>query len=391
VVVALALIPLLTMTGLVIDGGYAFTQQRRTQNAMDAAANAGAVVMVQNLPFRVRGQAQPRTDTEVYDEIVAVANSNGVTDTLPTAVYTDIDGNPLAGPVVVGSLGSVPPPADAYGVEVAGSIPFGTFFAGVAGFSGFTASAKAAAVTGAITSICPSTESCGFIPVTFPTALTTCDGTGAQTAWGSGGAYALTDNPVAATEVIIPLCGTANGTVGWLNIEPDNASCNGEGAAELACNIVSPVRQGLPLPIWIDAYTGNINSSGVQDALNTFTGPTVGLYEPGLDKIVQIPLYDCIANNIPQVSPGPACPTPPLVGVGTNTSYRIVAIGAMILDKAYIQANNPECNQTPGGPPAGGNGSTGCLKGWLTQIVTTGTVGIPTSPDGTVWGVQLVR
>jgi hypothetical protein len=391
VVVALALIPLLTMTGLVIDGGYAFTQQRRTQNAMDAAANAGAVVMVQNLPFRVRGQAQPRTDTEVYDEIVAVANSNGVTDTLPTAVYTDIDGNPLAGPIVVGDLGAVPPPDDAYGVEVEGSIPFGTFFAGVAGFSGFTASARAAAVAGAITNICAATESCGFIPVTFPTALTTCDGTGAQTAWGSGGAYALTDNPVALTEVIIPLCGTANGTVGWLNIEPDNPDCNGEGADELACNILAPVRQELSLPIWIDAYTGNINSNGVQDALNTFTGPTVGVYEPGLDKIVQIPLYDCIDNNIPQSSPGPACPTPPLVGVGTNTSYRVVAIGAMILDKAYIQGNNPECNQTPGGPPAGGNGSTGCLKGWLTQIITTGTVGIPTSPDGTVWGVQLVR
>ena len=261
----------------------------------------------------------------------------------------------------------------------------------MAGFSGFTASAKATAIAGAITNICAASDPCGFIPVTFPTALTTCTGTNAQTAWGSGGAYALTDNPVAATEVIIPLCGTANGTVGWLNIEPDNPACHGEGAAELACNILAPVRQSLSLPVWIDAYSGNINSAGVQNALNTFTGPTPGLYEPGLDKIVQIPLYDCIDNNIPQGSPGPACPTPALVGVGTNTSYRVVAIGAMILDKAYIQANNPECNEAPGSPPAGGNGSTGCLKGWLTQIVTTGTVGIPTSPDGTVWGVQLIR
>ena len=46
----------------------------------------------------------------------------------------------------------------------------------------------------------------------------------------------------------------------------------------------------------------------------------------------------------------------------------------MILDHSYIQGSNPECNQTPGGPPIGGNGSNGCLKGWLTQILTTGTV-----------------
>jgi len=390
VIVALAMIPILLMVGLVVDGGYAFTQQRRIQNAADAAANAGAVMMVQNLPFRVKGQPQPRSDSAVYNEIVAVASTNGVA-AAPTSVYTDIDGNPLPGPVVVGSLGAAPPPDAAYGVEVQGSIPFGTFFARVAGFTGFTASAKATAVSGAVTSICASTEPCGFIPVTFPTALTDCDNTGAQTAFGSGGAYATTDTPVAATEVIVPLCGTANGTVGWLKILPDNPACHGNGADELACNILSPSRTDLPLPIWIDAYTGTINSSGVQDALNTFTGPTPGLYEPGLDKIVQIPLYDCIDNNVPQPSPGHPCPNPALVGVGTNTSYRIVAIAAMILDKAYIQSSNPECQVAPGSPPAGGNGSTACLKGWLTQIVTSGTVGIPTNPLGTVWGVQLIR
>jgi len=59
--------------------------------------------------------------------------------------------------------------------------------------------------------------------------------------------------------------------------------------------------------------------------------------------------------------------------------------------KPYIQGTNPECNQTPGGPPIGGNGSNGCLKGWLTQILTTGTVGLPTGTTGTVWGVQLIK
>ena len=64
----------------------------------------------------------------------------------------------------------------------------------------------------------------------------------------------------------------------------------------------------------------------------------------------------------------------------------------MILDKAYIQGNNPECNQAPGSPPAGGNGSTGCIKGWLTQISGPGEVGPPGwRMPGHVFRVQLIR
>jgi hypothetical protein len=66
----------------------------------------------------------------------------------------------------------------------------------------------------------------------------------------------------------------------------------------------------------------------------------------------------------------------------------------MALDKAYIQANNPECNQAPGSPFAGGNGSTGCVKGWLTQISGPGEVGPPPPPGGIVgsqFRVQLIK
>src|SRR4051812_38766443 len=103
VLVALALVPLLLFVGLVVDGGWAFTQQRRTQNAMDAAANAGAVVLVQNLPFRSRGQTEPRTDADVAAQIAAIATQNGVPATpgAVSAVYTDIKGAPLSPAVVV--------------------------------------------------------------------------------------------------------------------------------------------------------------------------------------------------------------------------------------------------------------------------------------------------
>jgi hypothetical protein len=392
-VAALAMVPLLIMVGLIVDGGFALANQRRNQNAVDAAANAGAVLLMENLPFGLNGQPQPRTDTAVESAVVTTATTNGVDPATVVAYYTDIEGTRLDPLVEVGSLGAVPPPTAAFGVEAEGSMTFGTFFASIAGFANLSTAARATAVTGTAPGICSATDDCGFIPLTFPTSLTSCDGTNHQL-WGSGGAYTTTTNLVAATEVIIPLCSTEPGSVGWLDILPNQSLCPGNGAAYLACYINNPNNPELDLPIWVDAQTGNTNSVQVQDALNLLTGPTVGVYEPGLDKIVTIPLYDCVDNNIPQVHPGPPCPNPPVTSVGTNTSYRIVALGAMALDKAYIQANNPECNQAPGSPFAGGNGSTGCIKGWLTQVSGPGEVGPPPPPGGVVgsqFRVQLIK
>jgi Flp pilus assembly protein TadG len=391
VILALAMVPLLIMAGLVIDGGYAFSQQRNAQNGVDAAAEAGAVVLVQNLPFRLKNQPQPRTDQDVLNAVVASASGNGITST-PSAVYTDIEGNLIN--VTVGSLGGQPPPANAYGVRASGDVAFGTFFSSVAGLTGFTASAKATAVAGSINSICAATsDACNFIQITFPFgALTTCTGTNAQSSTTTF-PYTFVDNPVAGNEMIIPLCSTAAGNVGYLDIQPDHPDCQGNGAAKLACEIRNPTQTQLDLPIWIHAVTGNTNAELVQDALNELTGQTVGLYEPGEDRIVQIPLYECIANNVGQVGPNPQCPNPPVDTTGSLTYYRIVGLAAFILDKAYIQQVNPECNHGPGSPLVGGNGGTGCLKGWMTHITTSGSVGMPTTatPNHSVWGVQLIR
>ena len=79
----------------------------------------------------------------------------------------------------------------------------------------------------------------------------------------------------------------------------------GNGAADLACYISEPENPELDIPVWVDAQTGNINSVQVQAALDNLTGPTVGLYEPGLDKIVTVPLYDCVEDDVPKPSPQP--------------------------------------------------------------------------------------
>ena len=226
-VAALAMVALLTMVGLIVDGGFALANQRRNQNAVDAAANAGAVLLMENLPFGLSGQPQPRTDADVDSAVVATAVANGVDAATVVAYYTnwegdqDIDSDPVTPPVEVGSLGAgAYPPPEAFGVEAEGSMTFGTFFAGIAGFTNLSTAARATAVTGTAPGICSASEDCGFIPVTFPTSLTWCDGSNKQD-WGSGGPYSTTTNPVFANEITIPLCGTEAGSVGWLDILPN--------------------------------------------------------------------------------------------------------------------------------------------------------------------------
>ena len=63
------------------------------------------------------------------------------------AIYTSFAGDPLPGPIVVGSLGNVPPPAAAAGVQVKADKGFDTFLAGVIGFQTMTAHAQATAVS----------------------------------------------------------------------------------------------------------------------------------------------------------------------------------------------------------------------------------------------------
>lgn len=110
VILAISVVALLVMTSLVIDGGNAFAQQRITQNGVDAAAEAGAVVLAENLIAKGDGVTSlPKSDQAVLQAIQSAASNNAIS-TNPTAAYTDIRGDLLAGPVLVGSLGAAPRP-----------------------------------------------------------------------------------------------------------------------------------------------------------------------------------------------------------------------------------------------------------------------------------------
>ena len=56
-------------------------------------------------------------------------------------------------------------------------------------------------------------------------------------------------------------------------------------------------------------------------------------------------------------------------GGGNLTWYHVPYWQGFKLDKAYTGGNDAECNLPPGNPPGGGNGGTGCIKGWFVSRV----------------------
>ena len=55
VLFVISLLAIMAMVGLIIDGGNAYAQQRSTQNGSDAAAEAGATILVRNVMAAAAG------------------------------------------------------------------------------------------------------------------------------------------------------------------------------------------------------------------------------------------------------------------------------------------------------------------------------------------------
>ena len=363
VIAVIAFTVLLAMTGVVIDSGNAYVQQRGTQNAADSAALAGATVMVENLG------GSPKTDADVLAAVRASISSNQ--STLSSASYVGWDG------ANVGTVGAVPGgaiPSTAAGVNVKGERTFRTYVAGIAGFNNFTVGADATAVAGALKGVCAADAGCGVLPVTFSVNIATCGPTGGITL-GDGFwplvslATAQADRGIGQYEAIVPLCKVGPGGVGWL----DMVGC---GTRTLKGQISTPCNQAFDIPTWLHTSPGNPNS--VEDDMNAYDG-----------KVILIPLFDGTCRSVPTSGLLPDCTDP---GNGNNLYYHVNKFAGFYLDHAYIQGSNERaCNNPPGTTPAGGNGGTGCLKGWFVRYVTSGTIGQVGSDNGDALGVQLIR
>lgn len=363
VIMVLAVGMVLAATAVVLDGGNAMAQQRGTQNAADAAALAGAVVIGQNFT----GAA--RTDANVLSAVqTAFTNNAAVAD---TSYYVDFDLNQLA------TVGSGAIPATASGVEAHGQRSFNTLMASLIGQPTWTAGATATAVAGSWKGTCDPDGAAICVPVVFSVPIISCDGTNRPLT--IGGDWTSIGDPSQATadnESIVPLCNTGPGGVGWVQLPgcPTN----------LKDEIYPPCADGFTLPTWLQTNPGNSNSAQVQNAINQYDG-----------SIILVPMFDSTCREVP-VSGLPGDCTDP--GNGNNLWYHIPQVAPFLLDHAYINGNPPNCNQAPGQPLVGGNGKTSCFKGWFVNEMLTGEVGefVPCDEnDDTctppIVGTQLVR
>jgi len=363
VIVAVGLIVFLAMVALVIDGGHAWARQRDTQNGTDAAAEAGTVLLALNLPYKAAGDVPPNTDAEVLAAVTATATQNDID--LEEAEYTSFEGVPLG--VMVGDLGSAPPPDAAEGVLATGSSEFETFLAGVIGFNELTATTEANAVAGYIVDV----PGDAVIPLTIPVTVPYCD--------GSGDLQDGVEEWVAGQDYVIALCkNEADGNVGWLDWDAGNQDtrtdeCKGNGSSELACSIEFPNNPPLSIPGWYSVTeTGNTNSGNVQGALETWIG-----------RDVLIPIFDATCKDGP-LGATKDCPT--VAGNGQNTWYHFQNWVAITLTGVYVQGSNAPCGASVGA-------GSGCLTGRFVNFMGPGLLGGATGEESSLAavGTQLIR
>jgi len=339
VIVGVGLLAMIAMVGLVIDAGNAWAQHRDSQNASDAAAEAGATVMAENLPFWAAGDPLPHTNADVAAAVNASINANNVQ--IDEAWYTDFGGNrvggaPLIGPGALSPSDTPDPTWD--GVEVTSSKPFGTFVAGIFGMGDWTATTRATALAGY-----PSAVSTAVLPVTFPLTITLCTGSNK-----------VMEDPSAQqwrpdVDYLVPLCAGDPGNVGWLDWDPsppDTSTCNqGNGTNELECAILTPDNPTISTPDWyFVASTGNVSAQKIEDALMT--------YAPG-DEVVIIPIFDATCSTDPGTDGKDDCTTGE--GNGQNQYYHLAGWAGFDIEWVDLGGGPAVCGS--------GNGSTGCFKG----------------------------
>lgn len=136
VLFALSLVAMLLVAGLVIDGGYAYAENRATQNAADFAAMAGTRIIGEQLT----GNTANGTAANVTAAIQGALTANNAQ--LDAATYIDEAGSSLGDVVGAASI-----PAGANGVVVNAKTTWRPFFLGIIGVSSWSAGSTATATT----------------------------------------------------------------------------------------------------------------------------------------------------------------------------------------------------------------------------------------------------
>lgn len=354
VMVVGGMIALIAATGFVVDAGFAFAEQRSTQNSADSASRAGAVVLA-------RRAADPTTLTDAqWDEEVrnAVLNASLVNKTTVLEQrYTDWQGAALPGNPAVGS-GGVPP--DAAGVRVVTQKRPGTYLIRVVGFNAWDIRQEATSVSGPTAACIEVPGSCILLPITFPVTVYECalgnTSVPLEQAWDPG------------QEITLPLCGGNPGSVGWIDWDPPSG-----GTDEIVDDVKNPPAVSVPLPSWkYITQTGGLSSAPLEGALNAYIGQTV-----------QVPFFDSTCQTEPVGNEIEGCSEEG--GTGVGQWYHIPKILSFKLTQAYTNGDNRDIC---------GEYAQQCLVGSFVSFITQGTVGAPcvgTCPFGTTFAVQLIK
>jgi hypothetical protein len=392
VLIALAMVAMLAAVALVIDGGNAYAQQRKTQNGIDASAEAGAT----QLARKMSGVAI--ADADVMAAINQTATSNDIT-TIVNADYTDIDG------VVIGPVGTGAIPSAAQGVHVGGSRDFDTYVGGVVGLRQWTASGEATAITGYA-------EESGFgglVPLTFPILLTQCESGGGSSKlfFPDDGIVDPPDNPAFGTSwpfgpnnrVAIPLCSNGPGNVGWIDWDS-----GGGGVAQLTKYILGQIpNPPITTPRWYE-----VTETGGKTALDSPMDTLEG-------KDITIPIFHAEADDpstaadetlIGTCDAIPDAPRdtitnchPADIGANGQGWYFLETFGVFHLEHSYIQGmHQSECNDpaliSTASPDTARNPVNNCLIGWFKDKVVARnmTVGSATATsEFTPLAIQLIH
>lgn len=189
VLFALAAVAIIAIVGLAIDAGQAFTDRSALQSGSDAAVVSGTQLIQANFVAEDQATSQGQapklyTDKDIAQAIESTLNASHATTsrvTSYTAYYTNNQGQPLNPPIPVGSLGPVPPPADAQGIAITAIDNQPTFLLGVLGIGQSHPMATATAVTGPITG-CVTDSNC----IPFAVGLLPDCQTGTTSQWSVG-------------------------------------------------------------------------------------------------------------------------------------------------------------------------------------------------------------
>jgi Flp pilus assembly protein TadG len=265
VLIALAMVVLLAMVGLILDGGQVYFTRRNSQNTADAAAYAGARV------FSVRPDNTSASTALIWNAITTytaanyVPNANNV-----TAWYVDASNNNLS------QINQSPFPAvdaQATGVRVYVVQQFQpTFISLVRGNAPLDVPARATVEVG------PLQAPQQLMPVAI-----------------------ITTTPDIQYNTLFTMEGTTTGSGNYQWIDFGLSQCNGQGGANILSQLLSIPQGCSPPPVvaddpapnsqsWINSKPGLSPNNNVTTALNEW------MALPQSDRLWLIPITWCIGD-----------------------------------------------------------------------------------------------